>query len=412
MSPDLLVRNAKLRSGKVCDISISKGRFEAIAQHLGSSAVRVVDANGNLATESFPIAHLHLDKVMTGAFADEAVLSEYEGSSMGGAMTAIALASKVKEHYVESEILDRVRNVLTDAEFFGVSHLRAFADVDTKARLTGVKALLKAKDEFKNRIDIQIVAFPQDGIIKEPGAEELLYQSMDLGVDLVGGIPWIELTEEDSKRHVDIAFEIAKKYDADVAMLTDDAGDPELKTTEYLASSAIKNGWEGRVTACHARATGLYNDVYHRKFAALIKKAGVGIVTDPHTGPLHVRVKELLNAGVTVALSQDDVYDAYYPYGRCNMLEIAFLAAHLLWMTSNRDREILYDMITKNAAKIMGIEGYGLTKNNPANLVILDAKDLRTALTYHTEPLYVIRNGTVTCETHLNRTHHTNEKNA
>ena len=102
---------------------------------------------------------------------------------------------------------------------------------------------------------------------------------------------------------------------------------------------------------------------------------------------------------MTVALSQDDVYDAYYPYGRCNMLEIAFLAAHLLWMTSNQDREILYDMITKNAAKVMGIDGYALVKGNAANLVILDAKDLRTALTYHTEPLYVIRNGRVSCET-------------
>jgi len=404
MSPDLIVRNARLRSGKVCDISISDGKFEEIGEHLNSSAGRVVDANGNLATESFPVAHLHLDKVMTGAFAEEAVLVEYEKPSMGGAMTAIELASKVKEHYVESEILERVRHVLTDAEYYGVSHVRAFADVDTKAKLIGVKALLKARDEFKSQVDIQIVAFPQDGIIREPGAEELLYKSMDLGADLVGGIPWIELTEEDSKKHIDIAFEIAKKYDADVAMLTDDAGDPELRTTEYLATSAMKNGWEGRVTACHARATALYNDVYHRKFAALLKKAGVGIVTDPHTGPLHVRVKELLNAGVTVALSQDDVYDAYYPYGRCNMLEIAFLAAHLLWMTSNRDREILYDMITKNPANIMGIDDYGLANGNAADLVILNAQDLRTALTYHTEPLYVIRNGMVTCETRVNRT--------
>ena len=404
MSPDLIVRNARLRSGKVCDISISGGKFEGIGEHLNSSARRVLDANGKLATESFPVAHLHLDKVMTGAFAEEAVLAEYEKPSMGSAMTAIELASKVKEHYVESEILERVRHVLTDAEYYGVSHVRAFADVDTKAKLSGVKALLKARDEFKNQVDIQIVAFPQDGIIREPGAEELLYKSMDLGADLVGGIPWIELTEEDSKKHIDIAFEIAKKYDADVSMLTDDAGDPELRTTEYLATSAIKNGWEGRVTACHARATALYNDVYHRKLASLLKMAGVGIVTDPHTGPLHVRVKELLNAGVTVALGQDDVYDAYYPYGRCNMLEIAFLASHLLWMTSNRDREILYDMITKNPANIMGIDDYGLANGNAADLVILNAQDLRTALTYHTEPLYVIRKGMVTCETHVNRT--------
>jgi cytosine deaminase len=406
MSPDLLVRKARLRSGKVCDIYIRDGRIDAVGEHLTSSAGEVIDANGKLVTESFAVPHLHLDKVLTGAFAEEAVLAEYEGSSMGGAMTAIELASKVKEHYVESEILENVRAVLTEAEYYGVSHLRAFADVDAKAKLTGIRALLKAKDEFMNRVDVQIVAFPQDGIVKEPGTEELLYKSMDLGADLVGGIPWIELTEEDSKKHIDIAFQIAEKYDADVAMLTDDAGDPELRTTQYLATSAIKNGWEGRVTACHARATALYNDVYHRKFAALLKKAGVGIVTDPHTGPLHVRVKELLNAGVTVALSQDDVYDAYYPYGRCNMLEIAFLAAHLLWMTSNQDRETLYDMITKNAAKVMRINGYGLAKGNAADLVVLDAENLRKALTYHSEPLYVIRNGRVSCETRINRTYH------
>ena len=312
---------------------------------------------------------------------------------MKGAMTAIELASHVKEHYVESEIVERVRAVLTEAERFGVSHLRAFVDVDTKAKLTGVKSVLKVREEFKDRISIQIVAFPQDGIIKEPGAEELLYQSMDLGADLIGGIPWIELTDEDSKKHIDIAFEIAKKYDADVAMLTDDAGDPELRTTEYLATSAIRHGWIGRVTACHARATALYNDVYHRKLIAILKIAKMGIVTDPHTGPLHVRVKELLDAGVTVALGQDDVYDAYYPYGRCNMLEVAFLASHLLWMMSRQDRESLYDMITLNAAKVMRLSGYGLAEGNLANLAILDSDNLREAYTRHSEPIYVIRNG-------------------
>jgi cytosine deaminase len=382
-----------LRSGKVCDISVSEGKIKRIGEGTAASSERVIDANRKLVTESFVNAHLHLDKVLTGAFSEEAALTEYQGSSMKGAMTAIELASHVKEHYVESEIVEHVRAVLTEAERFGVSHLRAFVDVDTKAKLTGVKSVLKVREEFKDRISIQIVAFPQDGIIKEPGAEELLYQSMDLGADLIGGIPWIELTDEDSKKHIDIAFEIAKKYDADVAMLTDDAGDPELRTTEYLATSAIRHGWIGRVTACHARATALYNDVYHRKLIAILKIAKMGIVTDPHTGPLHVRVKELLDAGVTVALGQDDVYDAYYPYGRCNMLEVAFLASHLLWMMSRQDRESLYDMITLNAAKVMRLSGYGLAEGNLANLAILDSDNLREAYTRHSEPIYVIRNG-------------------
>jgi cytosine deaminase len=314
---------------------------------------------------------------------------------MAGAMAAVEMASKVKEHYVESEILARVRTVLADAERYGVSHVRAFADVGTKAELIGVRALLKTKGEFQDRIAIEIVAFPQDGIIRDPGTEELLYKAMDLGADVVGGIPWIEYTEEDSRRHIDMGFEIARKYDADIAMLTDDAGDAELRTTEYLATSAIRNGWTGRVTACHARATALYNEVYHRKLVALLKKAGVAVVTDPHTGPLHVRVKELLNGGVTVALGQDDIDDAYYPYGRCNMLEVAFLASHLLWMMSRQDRETLYDMITLNAAKAMRINDYGLAPGNGANLVVLDAQNLRDALAYHSAPLYVIKRGEI-----------------
>ena len=146
-----------------------------------------------------------------------------------------------------------------------------------------------------------------------------------------------------------------------------------------------------------------YNEVYHRKLCALLKKADAGVVSDPHTGPLHVRVKDLLDAGITVALGQDDVYDAYYTYGRCNMLEVAFLGSHLLWMMTPQDRELLYDMITVNPAKIMRIRGYGLSEGNPANLVVLSAGDLREALAYHSEPLYVIRNGTVRCESRQSR---------
>ena len=328
---------------------------------------------------------------------------------MAGAMTAVEIASKVKEHYVESEIMENVRKVLTDAEYYGVSHVRALADVDTAAQLVGVKALIEIRKEFKGRIDVQVAAFPEDGILRDPGTEELLYKAMDLGADVIAGHPWIEYIEEESKKHIDILFEIARKYNADVTVMTDDAGDADLRTTEYLASSTIRNGWGGRASALHARAMSLYNEVYHRKVTALLKKADVGIVTNPHTGPLHVRVKDLLNAGVTVALGQDDVYDAYYPYGRCNMLEIAFLGSHLLWMMAREDREILYDMITVNAAKILRVNGYGIAIGNPADLVVLNAEDLREALMYHSEPLYVIKNGKVRCETHLSRTYHSSK---
>jgi len=405
MDFDLIVRNARLRSGKTCDIGVVGNRIQSMAEGLGNSARIVIDAQNHLVTEPYVIAHLHLDKVLTGSLAEEAVLDEYQGSSMGGTMTAIEIASRVKKHYKESEIVERVRKVLREAESHGVTHIRAFADVDSKAKLIGINALRTIKEEFKQRIQIQIVAFPQDGVVREPGTEELLYKAMDSGADLVGGIPWIEYTDEDAKKHVDVAFEIAKKYDADIAMLTDDAGDPELRTTEYLAKSAIRAGWIGRVAACHARATALYNEVYHRKFAALLKKADVGMVTDPHTGPLHIKVRELLNAGVTVAIAQDDVDDAYYPYGRCNMLEIAFLASHLLWMMSKQDRETLYDMITISPAKIMRVKEYGLAVGKRANFVVLAASDLKELFAYHSEPQFVVKDGRICCETRIEKKH-------
>jgi len=401
---DVLIRNAQLRSGAITDIAVSNGKINQISPSIKGSGKLEIDAKRKLTTETFVIAHLHLDKVMTGPLINDEVIRQYQRAGQGGTMTAIEIASQVKEKYKESEIIQRVRNVLTDAKFHGVSHVRAFADVDTKAKLIGVQALLKIREEFKGLIDVQVVAFPQDGIRREPGAEEYMWKAMDLGADVVGGIPWIEYTDEDMKHHVDFAYELAKKYNKDIGMLTDDGGDPNLRTTEYLAVKAIKEGWTDRIVACHARATALYNEIYHRKFAAILKQAGMGVVTDPHTGPLHVRVRDLLDAGVNVALSQDDVNDAYYPYGRCKMLEVAFVASHLLWMMTPQDRETLYDMTTINPAKMLHVKDYGLAVGNEANIVILDAKDLLEAFTYQAEASYVMRKGKLVAQSSIQRT--------
>jgi cytosine deaminase len=390
---DILVRNARLRSGAIADIAVSNGKIAQMGTNIKGSGQLEIDARRKLTTETHVVAHLHLDKVFTAPFVSNEAVRQYHEAGMSGAMTAIEIASQVKANYDERDIIERVRKVLTDARFYGVSHIRAFADVDTKAKLTGLSALLKIREEFKGSVDVQVVAFPQDGIRREPGAEEYMWKAMDLGADVVGGIPWIEYTDDDAKHHVDFAYMLAKKYNKDIAMLVDDAGDPNLRTTEYLAVKAFKEGWTSRVIACHARAMGLYNEVYHRKLVALLKRAGIGVVTDPQTGPLHVRVRDLLNAGVNVALGQDDVNDAYYPYGRCKMLEVAFLASHLLWMMTDRDRETIYDMITVNPAKMLRIEEYGLDVGKEANLVILDADNMLDAFTRQPEASHVIRKG-------------------
>jgi cytosine deaminase len=218
-------------------------------------------------------------------------------------------------------------------------------------------------------------------------------QAMEMGADVVGGIPWIEYTEADIQDHIQEIFDLAQEFSKDVSMLVDDAGDAGLRSLEAMAVEALRCGWQGRALAHHARAMELYPQPYFQKLAALLKRAQMAIVSDPHTGPLHARVKELLEEGVMVCLGQDDISDGYYPFGRNNMLEVAFLAAHLLWMTTNRELETLYNMVTVNAARAMNLNDHSLKTGNPANVVVLSAPNVLEALREHAAPVYVISSG-------------------
>ena len=395
MDYDLIVRNGVLRSDvkKKVDIAIKGGKIAEIAPKIAGKAATELDAEGNLVTESFVNTHLHLCKVYTLMMMDEAALKDYHGADMGKAMTAIELAAKVKENYDEKWIIKNVRKAVSLAARYGCTHIRAFADVDSKAKLEGVNALIRAREEFKGIVDIQVVAFAQDGLVREPGAEDLLRQAMKLGADVVGGIPWIEYTDADIAEHVKICFKVAKEFDKPVSMLVDDAGDAGLRSLELMALETIKTGWQGRSLAHHARAMSLYAKPYLQKLTALLKKADMGVVSDPHTGPLHARVRELLEENVLVCLGQDDISDAYYPYGRNNMLEVAFLNSHLLWFTTNEDMETLYDMVTKNAARAIGLKDFELKVGAVANLVVLDQPNVLEALRFHERPSYVISHG-------------------
>jgi len=395
MKWDIKIIHAKTRASKnsLVEIGIADGKIGKIAEHIDGQAASEIDAGGNLVTESFVNGHLHLDKVYTLEMVGQDALGSYHGEDMGGAMTAIEQASRVKEKYDESWIIENVRKAANLAVKYGNTHIRAFADVDTKAKLEGVKALIKAREEFKDRVEIQVVAFPQDGLARDPGAAEYVEEALKVGADVVGGIPWIEYTEEDEKAHIDQMVALAVKYDKPVSMLVDDAGDPNLRTTEYLAVQTIKNGLHGRVTAQHARAMATYPEPTYRKLESLLLQAGMGLVSDPQTGPLHARVQDLYKAGVPVALGQDDIADAYYPFGRNNMLEVGFLAVHLLWMTTFGQMEQIYDMITTNAAKALNMQGHELQEGNQANLVVLKQENVWKALWEHEAPLCVIKDG-------------------
>lgn len=391
----LVIRNARLRGTEgTVDIAIDGENIAAVGKHIGRG-LEEIDAAGGMVTESFVDPHLHLCKVYTFRQVGPEALRQYQEGSMGGAMTAIELAAAIKARYAEDWIYENARKALLDGLRFGVTHVQAFVDVDTKARLEAVKAILRLRDELRPVLHLKVVAFPQDGLLRDPGAEDYVRQAVQGGADVVGGIPWIEYTEEEMQEHVESMLRLAREHNLTAAMLVDDAGDPGLRTTEMLIQAALGLGWIGRVTACHARAMALYPEPYFRKLAAMARRADIRFVVDPHTGPLYARAFDLLAEGVTVALGQDDIADAYYPYGRHNMLEVAFLASHLMWAMDPRRVEQLYDMVTVLAAKAMAVDRHKLEPGALANLVVLSAHDTYEALAEHEPPRYVIVRGRV-----------------
>ncbi len=350
-----------------------------------------IDGGGMLLTESFVVPHVHIDKVETGPIVEKATMNVYQLGT--GARDAINAAAEVKKGYDEDKIYVRVKQRLLEALKYGVTHIRGFVDVDTAAELKGFNGAARAKEEVKGFMQLQIVAFPQQGLIMDPGAIELVDEAIKKGADVVGGIPWIEENENDQREHIRQVLDVAKRRSRPAAFLVDDAPNPALKTLEMLADETLKMGMQGKVEACHARALQLYDKESLNSVLTKVKEAGISLVTNPHTGAYHLPVETALSYGINVSLGQDDCNDAYYPYGRCNMLEVGFLATHLLWSMDEAGREMAFNMITRMAAKSIGIENHEIREGNRADLVILNAPNLREAFRYHREPRAVLYGG-------------------
>jgi cytosine/creatinine deaminase len=397
-SAPLVVTEARLRDGKVVDLHCAGGLVTALVP-TGALPVRVeadlVEAAGGLVTEPFVDAHLHLDKVRTLPLVGDAALQAYTADGMADSARGIDLARAVKQHYRVEALLPNIRQALADGLRFGVLHVQAFADVDTAAGLVGVQAVLAAREEFRGRVDVSVVAFPQDGVLRDPGAAELVAEAMAGGADVVGGIPWIEATTADQEAHVEWACALAARLGRRVAMLTDDAPDPGYDTTRMLAEAMRRHGLEGRGVACHARAVGHYEADRQDALLDLAREVGLGLVSDPHTGSVALPVERAMGRGVAVALGQDDIEDAYYPFGRHNLLEVAFLAAHLLDMRSAPQLEVLVDLVTTSAARVLGLDGYGLREGGPADLLVHEATRTVDLLARHDPPRVVIRAGRI-----------------
>lgn len=407
---DLLVRGATLQGRPgYWSLAVSGDRITAIEPEggvvgAGTEAGVIVDADGGLVTVPFTDGHLHLCKVHTFDLVGADAMAAYTRGGMGGAMTGIERAAGVKQGQTVQRVVEGARRVLTDAVRHGVRAMQAFADVDPVAGVTGVEGLLRVREEFRSLVDVEVVAFPQDGLLREPGTEELMEEAVRLGVQVVGGIPWIEWTDTDAAEHVRRMVDLAQRHDLRVAMLVDDAGDPTLRTTEMLASALLERGMVGRGSAQHARAMGLYPEPYLRRLIALCRAAGLGFVANPHTGPLHLPFRDVVAAGIPVALGQDDVEDPYYPFGRSNMLEVAFLAAHFFRAGGDDDLDGIFRMITTDAARVLGRAVPELAVGAVADLLVLDGSSVREVLTRHAAPRHVVTGGRVVASTAVTTT--------
>jgi cytosine/creatinine deaminase len=396
---DLIVRDARLRhSDGLTDIGIAAGRIEVIAPRIAGRAVEEVDAAGHLTTPSFVEPHIHLDKVLTAGRARENATNAFE--------EAIAIMREVKRAYTVDDVADRATRVIHWLVGHGVTLLRSYVDVDTIVGLTALEGVLAARERCRRLAHIELIAFPQEGIWCDPGTDELMRQAVERGADVVGGMPFAEMIESDSDRHIDFALALARRYDRDVQMHVDESDDPGARTLHAYAVAAIKAGWHGRVTADHVTALAAYDDNYAARVMSLVAQAGMNVVVLPTKlmrGGVRdkeprrrgiTRVKELLAAGVNVAYGQDVIQDGFLPvFGTGDPLQVGFLLAFAAQFSSRNSIETLYDMGTVNGARILRRPDYGLAVGRRADLVVVAAPSVQEA--YRTQPprLAVVHDG-------------------
>lgn len=400
---DLLIKNARIVGRKALkDIGIEGERIVKIGKIRGR-ARRVINAKGMLTSPAFIDPHIHLDKCMIG--------DEVRPNISGTLQEAIEIIWERKRRYTVADIVRRAGEVIRTAALNGTTRMRTHVDVDTISGLKPLKGLLEARRKFKHLMDIQIVAFPQEGILRDPGTEELLYEAMELGADLVGGMPHHERPYSKAKPHIDICFEVAKRFDADIDMHVDETDDPRSRSLEYLAEKTVAEGYQGRVTAGHTCALAAYPDDYARKVIRKVKRADINMVTNPVTNlviqgrgdkqPVRrgiTRVKELLAAGVNVTFGQDCVNDAFYPFGRADMLEVANITAHTAHLSAPDEIRTVFRMMTYNAARTLGVlHDYGAVGKR-ADLVVIDAVSVKDAIRMQPDRRWVIKGGKIIAE--------------
>ncbi|WP_306147596.1 MULTISPECIES: amidohydrolase family protein [unclassified Roseibium] len=400
MSFDLLVKNANLPDGRTgLDIACKDGRIAAVEAGITADAAEVIDSTGKLVSPPFVDSHFHMDATLS--------LGLPRMNQSGTLLEGIALWGELKQILTVDAVVERALRYCDLAVSQGLLAIRTHVDVcDNK--LTGVQGLLEVREKVKDYIDLQLVAFPQDGLYRSPSAETNLLKALDMGVDIVGGIPHFERTMDDGAKSVRRLCEIAAERGLMVDMHCDETDDPMSRHIETLAYETQRLGLKGKVAGSHLTSMHSMDNYYVSKLLPLIAEAEVHAIANPlinitlqgrhDTYPKRrgqTRVPEMRSYGINVAFGHDCVMDPWYSMGSGDMLEVASMGLHVAQMTSREAIRYCYDCVTSHPAKAMGLEGYGLEKGSKADFVLLQARDTIEAIRLKATRLAVIKSGKV-----------------
>jgi cytosine deaminase len=380
-----------------------------VGDHVAGDGEHELDVGGMLVSPAFVQPHIHLDKVGT--------LPLLGTNSSGTLAEAIEILHRMKRSSTVGEVAARAGVVIRQAVLSGTTRIRSHVDVDTVGGLTPLRGVLLAAREHADLCDIQIVAFPQEGIVRDPGTAELMDAAMSNGGDVVGGMPHWEADEEAAREHIGICMRLAQRYDADVDMHVDETDDPGSRTLAMLIDATTGSGWQGRVTAGHCCAMAAWPDEYARQVISKAAAAGLNFVTNPATNLLLQgrldreprrrglpRIKELLTAGLPVGCGQDCVQDGFYPFGAADQLQVALILCHAAQLSVRAEIDDALASIRHAAARIVGVRGYGTEPGCAADLVVLDSDDMHEALRLQANRRWVIRRGRIVAAISVTRT--------
>ena len=400
MPYDLLLRHAQLhRQAGLVDIAIEQGRFVRIAPDLSSEgAKQELDAAGRFVVPPFIDSHVHLDAALT--------VGQPRYNTTGTLLEGIQIWSERKPSLTHKDVKQRALEAIRWEVAQGTLYIRSHVDV-CDAKLTALRALLEVREEVRDLCTLQLVAFPQDGILSFPNGRELMREAMQLGCDIVGGIPHYEWTRDMGVEDVHYVFELAKEFNRDIDCHCDETDDPMSRFTEVMAADTLIHGWQGRVTASHCTAMHSYDNAYAFKLIRLLAQAQVNVVANPFdnvvlqgrfdTYPKRrgiTRVKELVAAGVNVSLGHDSIMDPWFPLGKGDMLAAAQLAVLLCHMSGYEEISDIFDTITTSAAKTLRIQDYyGIEEGKPADFLVLDASSAFEAIRLVPARLHVFKAG-------------------